>query len=166
MQIRFVRGTGWDSKVIEWGSRSWTSHVELYFPTTPETRADRTFGAQLDGGVKWRYTSDPCYAKTRRTETWEHFLNYDQCRRVEDVMAATSGRPYDWRAIVSFAFGERDWRETDSWFCSEFVALVLEKTNLVKFPANIPSDRITPRDIYLLFTGLPGSKFSSGTFNH
>jgi hypothetical protein len=37
LALRFVRGTGWDSKVIEWGSRSWTSHVELF-------RDDRTFG--------------------------------------------------------------------------------------------------------------------------
>lgn len=159
MQIRFVRGTGWDSRVIEWGSRSWTSHVELI-------SGDLTFGAQLIGGVKSRSVSDPCYAKVRRTETWEHYLSYDQNQILNRVMAATEFLPYDWRAIVSFAMGERDWREKDSWFCSEWVAMLLEQLGLVKFPAKLPFDRITPRDIYLLFTGLPGSKFSSGTFNH
>ena len=151
LALRFVRGTGWDSKVIEWGSRSWTSHVELF-------RDDRTFGAQLIGGVKWRELSEPCHKGVARTEVWEIEISAEQNNLLTGVIFQTRGLPYDWRAIVSFAFGERDWRETDSWFCSEWAAMMLETLGILKFPRVLPFDRITPRDVYLLFTELPGAR--------
>jgi hypothetical protein len=152
LALRFVRGMGWDSKLIEWGSRSWTSHVELCEGYT----SGRTFGAQLNGGVKWRNVVDPSYANVTRKEMWQIDISYDQMPILERVIKQTDGLPYDWRAIVSFAFGERDWREPNSWFCSEWAAMMLEQLGIVKFPATLPFDRITPRDIYLVFTGLRG----------
>jgi hypothetical protein len=151
LALRFVRGTGWDSKVIEWGSRSWTSHVEL-------SCRNETFGAQLVGGVKWRSPSDPCYRRVTRAEIWDLEINDNQFALLTGVIHKTNGLPYDWRAIVSFAFGERDWREPDSWFCSEWAAMLLETLGIVKFSDKLPFDRITPRDVYMIFTGLPGAK--------
>jgi hypothetical protein len=153
LALRFVRGRGWDSKLIEWGSRSWTSHVELI-----GLSVQRTFGAQLKGGVKWRELSDPCYKKNARTEIWEIEITDRQSAMLVGVFNLTDGLPYDWRAIVSFAFGERDWRAPDSWFCSELAAMMLERLGIVKLPITLPVDRITPRDIYMIFTALPGAR--------
>jgi len=157
LALRFVRGTGLDSKIIEWETRAWTSHVEFAY-RNDEGGFDRTFGAQLKGGVLWRLVSDPCYADVVRTETWEIEIGYDQKMRLYEVITETMGLPYDWRAIIAFAFGERDWREPDSWFCSEWASMMLEKLGVAKFPQKVPFDRITPRDVYLIFTGLPSSQ--------
>lgn len=153
LALRFVRGSGWDSKLIEWGSRSWTSHVEMI----SSNRWD-TFGAQLSGGVRWRAVSDSCYSNVTRSEVWEIEITDAQEIDLLKVIRETAGLPYDWRAIVSFAFGERDWRAKDSWFCSEWAAVMLESLGIVKFPEKLPVDRITPRDIYMVFTALPGAR--------
>jgi hypothetical protein len=65
-----------------------------------------------------------------------------------------NGKPYDWRAILSFGLGERDWREQDSWFCSELLCRALEVAGLLELPDDIPVWRITPRDLWILVTGL------------
>jgi uncharacterized protein YycO len=36
------------------------------------------------------------------------------------------GKPYDFRSILGFLI-RRDWRERDSWFCSELVAYSFEQ---------------------------------------
>jgi hypothetical protein len=144
LQIRFIRGTGWDSKVIEWDTRCWTSHVEL-------VSIFMTFGAQLKGGVKWRSVLDPCYKNVDWIEVFEIQITDLQHERLQKIMEETDGLPYDWRAIVSFGLGQRDWREPDSWFCSEFVCMVLEQLCiLLDLGVDLPVWRITPRDAYML----------------
>jgi hypothetical protein len=69
-------------------------------------------------------------------------------------MSEQDGKPYDWRAILGFGMGERDWRVPDSWFCSELQARALEVAGILNFPADVPMWRITPRDLWLLVTQL------------
>ncbi len=153
-RLRFVRGRAWDSRLIEWQTRSWTSHVEYLSYDGTET-----FGAQLKSGVCWRRVNDPCYRAVEKYEVWEFPTEEWQRKIFLEFMNETSRSPYDWRAIVSFAFGERDWREPGSWFCSELMTRALEKMQVIKLPGKIPMDRITPRDLYILFTSLKGCQF-------
>ena len=150
-QIRFVRGTGWDSRVIEWGTRSWTSHVEEFFPGI-----GKTFGAMLNGGVIYRGVSDKQYRNVSHWEAWRLPIRYDQYLALCGFRLKCYGLPYNWKAIVSFACGERDWRDSNSWFCSEYIVRAMEVMGIVRLPLSIPTDRITPRDAYLIFTGLLG----------
>jgi uncharacterized protein YycO len=58
------------------------------------------------------------------------------------------GKPYDHSAILGFALN-RDWREADSWFCSELVAAALEQAGYFSFALAAPANKITPADLLL-----------------
>lgn len=62
-----------------------------------------------------------------------------------DWLRAQLGKPYDWTAIAGLAM-HRDWREDDSWFCSELLAAAFEHSDYPLLRAD-HLNRITPRDI-------------------
>lgn len=149
MKLRFVEGGGLDSKVIRYTTRCRWSHVEAL-----SGDESRTFGAQLAGGVQWRSTKDPVYGGVVAFDCYELEASADQEAKFWNFLAAQNGKPYDWRAIVSFSLGTRDWREDDSWFCSELQARALEVAGFLTLPTDIPVWRITPRDLWVLVAGM------------
>lgn len=153
--IRFVRGTAWDSKLIEYRTRSWCSHVEAVFP--PAIATDATFGAMLKGGVKQRAYTDKVYKHVGRYEVWHIPCTTEQHDLFWEFLHEQNGKPYDWRAIISFGLGERDWQEKDAWFCSELQTGAGVRANLWNWPTAAKLDRIDPSDAYLLFTTIPGA---------
>jgi uncharacterized protein YycO len=52
------------------------------------------------------------------------------------------GKPYDWSAIVSLAT-QRDWQESDKWFCSELLEAILAAGGLKRFRDEVY--KITPQ---------------------
>lgn len=148
--IRFIRGAGWDSRIIEHRQRSWCSHTEActLFSAT-------TFGAMLRGGVRERWTSDSVYRGVTRKETWRIPVSDEARDAFWKFLREQIRKPYDWRAIVSFGLGERDWRTPDSWFCSELMIAALEAASVVHFAGESHVDRIDPGTAYLLVTSLP-----------
>lgn len=151
--IRFIRGTAWDSKIIEYRTRAWCSHVEAL-----PTDFDRlTFGAMLKGGVGFRHFDDACYKGVKRWEIWRIPCTQEQRFAFHYFLYKQERKPYDWRAIVSFAFGERDWQENDSWFCSELMVAAGKAAGLWNFTEQVHIDRIDPGAAYLLFTTLAGA---------
>lgn len=59
------------------------------------------------------------------------------------------GKPYDWMALVALPFRE-DWHKSGKWFCSELVAEALRHGGR---PLNLPSHRVTPRDLLMALPG-------------
>jgi hypothetical protein len=153
-----VRGTVWDSKIIEWQTRCWCSHVEFV-----SADYQNTFGAQLKGGVKWRSVADRCYRDVKRWEIW----TYDSTALQEDLfngyMAATLGDKYDWKEILSFGLGERDWHDSDRAICSTWAMAGLIHAGIVQLPEKLPVTRIDPRDVYMIFTVLIGVEQAAAT---
>jgi|ERR1019366_860535 hypothetical protein len=149
IQIRFIEGTAIDSRIIRWQTRAWCSHVEAILP------GEKTLGALFNGGVAIRNFSDKCYRDVKRWEDWHIPCEQYQATNFYSFLHDQIGKPYDWRAIISFALGERDWQAKGSWFCSEFMFAGMKEAGLYTPPAQLPSDRLTPRDSYLIFTGLP-----------
>lgn len=152
--LRFVSGGGYDSKIIQWHTCAKWSHVELYNPI-----AEETFGAMLSGGVKFRKLNDPQYKNAVDTKIFPINLSDIEYRLFSDFLDAQDGKPYDWRAIVSFGFGgmtfhPRNWREDDSWFCSELICRALETAGVLKLPDDIPASFVTPRDVWAFTAGL------------
>lgn len=150
--IRFVRGTGIDSKIIEHRTRSWCSHMEAL-----PFGSDLTFGAMLVGGVDFRRLNDRAYKKASRTEIWHLPCTEQQHHVFWNFLLDQSGKPYDWRAICAFGMGERDWENPDAWFCSELQMSALKKSRLWNPQGESHVDRIDPNMGYLVVTSLPGA---------
>ena len=149
LQIRFVSGKGWDSRLIEWYSRCPWSHVELLIDKR------RTLGAQFKGGVKWRSVYDSAYAKAIKYEVWELPLTNEQSAIGRQLVLDAISSSYDWRAIFSFVLGPHRWHKKGAYICSGFVAGVL--SSLGKMALTEPIENYTPRDIYMLVPNLVGA---------
>jgi hypothetical protein len=152
IDLRFVEGGGIASRIIRAFTRCRWSHAEVLLTPTV------TFGAQLWGGVRRRSTSDGCYRHAVSTLTLRIPCTSTQKTAFFAFLLAQNNKPYDWRAIVAFALGERDWREADSWFCSELDARAFEMAGMIAFPPEIPTARIPPEQLFLLAWQLGQSK--------
>ena len=141
--LQFARGSGIDSQAIEWyGGGPLYSHVDSVMP-------DGTLlGARTDGGVAIRPAT---------------YLGDEPVLRVElpagDTMTAAYyagvtaelGKPYDMQGILAFVL-DRDWRDPNSWFCSELVAAKLEGCGYWPFPLASPSNKVTPPNLILVLS--------------
>lgn len=154
VRIRFIRGSAFDSKVIEWRTRAWCSHVEA-IPSVPEPF--QSFGAMLSGGVRYRRLSDPVYGGITQKEIWHLPCTTEQYFAFWAFLQKQTGKPYDWRAILAFGWGEHDWEAPDSWFCSELQCAAMKEAGLWRCQGQAHIDRIDPGQAYLLFTSLPGA---------
>ncbi len=96
------------SALIRWFTWSSYSHVDFVLPD------GRLLGARLKGGVQIR---EPGYANFTKTKRFV----IDGPDSILDWAKSQVGKPYDWRAIVAFAY-HHDWKSRDAWFCSELVA--------------------------------------------
>lgn len=112
--------------MIAWFSAGHFSHVDAVVPTPggPDAllgaRADRT-----DGAPPGVWVRDQGYADFATRVVFEIPADGNQETLWRSFLASQIGKPYDREAIWAFAFG-RDWREPDSWVCSELQARALE----------------------------------------
>jgi uncharacterized protein YycO len=123
----------------------WASHAEALMP-------DGTLlGAHADGGVQARnhdydagkftkelYVSIP--ATPAMTDSFHSFLR------------SQIGKPYDFEAIAGIV-AQRNWRNDDSWFCSELVAAALAHCGWFASELATEFNHLTPRDLLLIVSG-------------
>lgn len=122
----------------------WASHVEAVMP-------DGTFlGAHAAGGVQARAAD---YDRGEWTkQLFVHIPTTDeQAAAFHEFLRAQLGKSYDLTAIEALV-AQRDWREPDSWFCSELQTAALESAGLL---LELAADvwKITPRDLLLVLSG-------------
>lgn len=157
--VRFVGGGGWDSKVIEFFSRFWTSHVELYFPVGLGSDEPYTFGAQLKGGVGYRTLDHKCYAKVRKWQIWRFPVSPEQEAIGNGLIRSADGSKYDPNAILHFIMGQMDFRSNGHYICSGFLAGYLNGIRAAMILR--PIEEYTPQHIFDIVTNLAGAeKFS------
>lgn len=149
--IRVVRGTHWDSKLIEYRTWSWWSHIEACYPNG---NPYRTFGAMLKGGVKFRWTGEDCYKDISAIEAWHIPCTQAQHDAFWKFLSEQDGKPYDWRAIAGFGF-RRDWEAPDSWFCSELMMAALKAAGIWNPKGHVHLNRIDPNMAYMIMVSLP-----------
>jgi hypothetical protein len=146
IRLRFVYNGDLSSQAIRLFSRGWPSHVDAVL------HDGHLLGARSDlcGGQPRGVQIRPSYYDPG---TKHEFVNLPTNSKVQslfyDFVRAQVGKPYDWRAILAFAF-DRDWRNTDAWFCSELIASGLETAGFFRRPLPTQSNKITPRDLLLL----------------
>ena len=116
-------------KLFTW---SWAPHVDFVLPD------GSLLGARPSCGV-----AVVARAPARRVERFE----VDAPDAVLANARSQVGRPYDWAGVLGVAL-HRDWRATDSWFCSELIAWAFAEAGYPILRSDTV-DRITPRDLLL-----------------
>jgi len=139
IRLAFFRGTGLSSRAIEWFSAGNLSHVAAVLPYGHylDSRSDCEGAAAP--GVQIR----PAYVEGHELAVE---FKLPASKEQEDAfwrfLRSQIGKPYDYPGILGFVTG-RDWREEDSWFCSELQTAALEHAGVLK-RLYVPSNKITP----------------------
>lgn len=141
IRYQLVTGYGPTSAAVAWFSGGTFSHVDAVLPD------GRLLGARMSGGVQIR---PPNY------ERWSKRVVFSLLKGNEaewlSFLYGQVGKPYDHTAIWGFAAG-RDWREPDSWFCSELAAAALEMAGGCPV-LYTPTNKITPSGLATVLSAL------------
>ncbi len=158
IELSFVAENTLGSKVIQWGTHSVHSHVDIILPS------GRRFGARRDHPV-WKcdrlkagvQIREPNYADFSRddrliipcTMTW-----YDEALR---WLYRQENKPYDTSGLLSsFIFNRpKGWRDEGQWWCSELAVCFVER--VLQEECLTPANRVAPNDCYI-FCGAFASK--------
>jgi hypothetical protein len=159
IKIRFVQGNDLISKAILIGERDGDqpTHVEVVLPD------GSLLGAHAVGGVQIRPAG---YDKDTTTHELIVLISfkmdmtaaqepaYDSAaiyeKKFYDFLHAQIGKPYDFTGVAGLAVG-RNWREDDSWFCSELVARALEEAGFFEHLTS-SANHVSPRDVLLMLS--------------
>lgn len=116
--------------------------------------ASMTLGARHSDGVKIRKSN---YEKFSIDDRFLVEVTPEQKDALIEFAFAQVGKPYDTTAILGI-LAHRDWREPDSWFCSELVTAAFEAAGapILYVPQHV--NRITPRDASLSVRLVPKPK--------
>lgn len=152
LRFRLIGGTSFSSKAIRWFTSGSFSHASFLLDDGRllDSRDDILNGCPT--GVHYRTVADepapivlvlslPCTTTQKRLA-----LNF----AIQQI-----GKPYDSIGIWGFAFG-RNWREQDSWFCSELCAAALEQAGIFK-PIYGASSHISPNTLADILTAMGAS---------
>lgn len=151
IRLQFTAENSLLSWAIRYLSAGPYSHVDSILPD------GRLLGARTDSvggappGVQIR---TPDYNKFSSVALVELVATPAQELAFRSFEMAQVGKPYDDTAIWGFA-ADRDWREPDSWFCSELILAALEEAGWcprLDFPAN----KVPPVALYLIVTARGG----------
>ena len=173
--IQFSATNSIISRVIRWQSRSWASHVDILFPNGwPTFRADvRRFAGKnekefldkaisrkypvsmeriekgpvligaISEGVRihdfWKYSAIRRYSATGLTAR--------RVRLLQGFLLRQLGKPYWWRGVFDWGLDIGDWRQDESWFCSDLIAAGFDAGRLPLLNPLVPCPRVTPGDL-------------------
>ena len=153
IRLQFVCENALSSQVIAWFSAGHFSHVDAVLPGPN----GNLLGARSDsvGGVKpGVQVRPPNYARFARRIVMTVPATMIQTTMFYDFLKRQVGRPYDSEAIWAFAFN-RDWRQNDSWICSELVCAAGEYARIL--PAlYLAANKITPVSCALAYSVVGG----------
>ncbi len=158
---QLVRGKGPSSWLIGFQGSGYYSHIDVLTP------AGMLRGARSDwiGNVPPGYDDRPYGYEQWRTQTQYTVTVTDaQWAAYWAFSDAQLGKPYDKRGLVeSFVLG-RNWRDDDAWWCSEEVAVNMEKALIIPpLPSYIIN--VEPGDCAFLFMGLAAKVNDIGAGN-
>jgi hypothetical protein len=138
IKVQFISGTSWTSRAIEWFSAGGFSHVDAVLPDGD------LLGARSDniGGGKGVLIRPASYEEWAQRKIFTLVATHGQEAMFRRFLNEQLNKPYDHTAIWGFATG-RDWREADSWFCSELIAAALEYSGALPVLYS-PVNKVTP----------------------
>jgi uncharacterized protein YycO len=143
ISLRFC-DLGWPlfSRSVSFWSGHWSNHVDLLTDPGVMISAAPPFGVQ-----EWPER----VLVARRPEVVSLPCSPEQRARVLKAARALIGKPYDYRAVVGWPFG--NWDDPAAWYCSELVAFALAEGGVLAVPPG--TRRISPGDLYSLCVAEP-----------
>jgi len=147
--LQFSAQNDLGSLIIELGGAGPFSHVDI-------VEADgRLYGARSDvvGGMPAGVQSrPPDYQKFARRVRMSFSTTPAEEKTFWDFAYAQRGKAYDTTSILAFVLN-RDWREPDSWFCSELATACLETAGICP-PLYSPVNKIEPVTLAIVCSAL------------
>lgn len=154
IRLQFVQGPDISSRAIAWFSAGHFSHVDAVIEgQLLGARSDEVWGhdSWIGPGVRLR---PPDYAAWPKRVVMEIKTTPFQEMAYRRFLFKQIGKPYDKTAILAFVLN-RNWRESDAWFCSELQAAALEAAGV--FPKlYVDANKITPVALSLAFSAAGG----------
>jgi hypothetical protein len=137
--------------MIAWFGHGPLSHVDAVMPdgNLLGSRSDHMGGRPP--GVQIR---PPGYARFALTVCFEIETLPNREVAFWGFLDSQLGKPYDSRAILGFVSG-RNWREQDSWICSELISAGLE-TALIFHPLYLAASKIDPSNLAMAVSAIGG----------
>jgi len=154
--FQYSTSTAFTSKIIRRLTHSQFSHIDLVLPEglLGVSGKDKSIGDS--GGVLvrkfgcWPYLFPPKLAHVQCSDEVQ--------KKTIDWAVSQIGRPFDKKALYHFLRERaglkligRDWRDPNSWFCSEFQIRAAEIGGLFSYPLIVNKDVVSPQDTLLLF---------------
>jgi uncharacterized protein YycO len=149
MKLQFVCGDDLTSDAVAWFSAGHFSHVDTLLDDGRLLGARSDFVGGKPPGVQIR---PPNYSTFTRRTVFTLAATPAQESAYLGFLHEQLGKPYDKSAIWGFIFN-RDWREPDSWICSELQAAALEHAKLTP-PLFLAASKITPVSAALVLSVL------------
>lgn len=149
VRLQFVRENKIGSKLIAWFGAGEFSHADCLLDD------GRLLGARHDRvggkppGVQIR---PPGYAKFVRCDIFTLSATDAQERSFHEFLFSQLNKPYDMSAIYGFITG-RNWRQPDSWICSELAGRALEISGISP-PLYLACNKISPVALALVASAL------------
>lgn len=148
--LQFSRQSGFFSWLISYFAHGEYSHVDAVEKDGRLYGSRSDICAEVKAGVQSRPDS---YGKFIATKRVTLTITDEQADKFWDFMYNQRGKPYDKMAILAFAI-DRNWREDDSWYCSELVASGLEYCDFFAHPLCVRAAKITPDDLLLVLSAV------------
>ena len=152
IKLQFVRENDLASRVIAWFSAGHFSHVDTVLDDGQLLGArDDSVGGKPPG-VQIR---PPGYAHFVVRVVMAVPVTAEQKAAYLAFLCDQVGKPYDTEAIWAFLFN-RNWREADSWICSELAAAGAEHAEIVP-RLYLAANKITPVAFALAISAVNGT---------
>lgn len=151
IKLQFVCEAALSSQAIAWFSAGHFSHVDAVLPNGMLLGARSDSVGGKPAGVQIR---PPNYVKWQRRTVMVVPATSVQTKAFYDFLNAQVGKPYDDAAIWAFFFN-RNWREADSWICSELVSAAGEACAVFD-KLYLAANKITPVSCALAYSAVGG----------
>src|SRR5579859_2533792 len=145
LELSFVTQRDLGSWAIRWFTHSDFSHVDIITPDGYRIGARSDCPVSGSAGVQKRAMN---YAPFSRDVRLVIPCSPTEADYATDWLLDQLGKPYDKTGLFrSFLFDDVDWRNEDSWWCSELACVFLEKAS---FPScRTPANRMAPNDTFI-----------------
>ena len=151
--MQFVRDPNLAATVIAWFSAGHLSHVDCLLDDGDSWVRATTALVVSPQGVQIR---PPDYTKFTTKVVMTIEVTDAQREAFLNFLMAQVGKPYDTQAIWGFLFN-RDWRQEDSWICSELQAAAAEYAKIVP-QLYLAANKITPVSWALAASAIGGPR--------